>query len=104
MALVVTLAAALALGAAACTRSAQSPPPSQADQRAANEAAATWQAKHEVDYRRDWVSIASLYDLKAGVNTAGRASTNYIVLPASVPPTLGRFIMKGQQVRFEPAP
>src|SRR3954468_14395418 len=104
MALVVTLAAALALGAAACTRSAQSPPPSQADQRAANEAAASWQARHEVDYRRDWVSIAALHNLKPGVNTAGSASTSDIVLPASVPPTLGRFIMDGQHVRFEPAP
>jgi uncharacterized protein len=104
MAQVVALTAALPLGAAACRTSEQSPPPSKADQRAANEAAANWQAKHEVDYRRDWVSIAGLYDLKPGVNTAGSASTNDIVLPASVPATLGRFIMTGQQVRFEPAP
>ena len=96
------VAAALAL-AVACNRSGGSPPPSKADQRAANEAAATWQAKHEVDYRRDWVTIAGLYDLKPGVNTAGSAATNDIVLPASVPAQLGRFILEGQQVRFEPA-
>lgn len=101
---IVVLAAVLVIGAAACGKSAQSPPPSKADQRAANEAAATWQATHEVDYGRDWVSIAGLYDLKPGANTAGSASTNDIVLPASVPPTFGRFIMTGQQVRFEPAP
>jgi uncharacterized protein (DUF1684 family) len=96
------MAAVLAL-AAACSKSAESPEPSKADQRAANEAAANWQAKHEVDYRRDWVTIAALYDLKPGVNTAGSASTNDIVLPAPVPAMLGRFIMEGQQVRFEPA-
>ncbi len=96
------MAAVLAL-AAACSKSAESPEPSKADQRAANEAAANWQAKHEVDYRRDWVTIAGLYDLKPGVNSAGSASTNDIVLPAPVPAMLGRFIMEGQQVRFEPA-
>jgi uncharacterized protein (DUF1684 family) len=95
------MAAVLAL-AAACTRPAESPPPSTADDRTANEAAAKWQAKHEADYRRDWVSIAGLYDFKPGVNTAGSARTNDIVLPASVPAKLGRFVMTGQQVRFEP--
>jgi uncharacterized protein (DUF1684 family) len=102
LAQMIAMAAALAL-AAACSKPADSPPPSKADQRAANEAAANWQAKHEVDYRRDWVTIAGLYDLKPGDNTAGSASTNDIVLPASVPAQLGRFILEGQQVRFEPA-
>jgi uncharacterized protein (DUF1684 family) len=102
LAQMMAMAAALAL-AGACGKSAGSPPPSKADQRAANEAAANWQAKHEVDYRRDWVSIAGLYDLKPGVNTAGSGSTNDIVLPASLPAELGRFIMEGPHVRFEPA-
>jgi len=62
-----------------------------------------WREKHETDYRRDWVSIAGLYDLKPGVNTAGSASTNDIVLPQSVPAQLGRFIMNEDLVRFEPA-
>ena len=99
---IVVMAAALA-AAAACGKPPDSPPPSKADQRAANEAAANWQAKHEVDYRRDWVTIAALHDLKPGVNTAGSAPTNDIILPAPVPAMLGRFIMEGQQVRFEPA-
>ncbi len=85
------------------SRLGQSPAASQAQERAANEAAAKWQAKHEADYRRDWVSIAGLYDLKPGVNTAGSATTNDIVLPPSVPPKLGRFVTTGEQVRFEPA-
>jgi uncharacterized protein (DUF1684 family) len=98
----IAMAGALAL-AVACDRPADSLPPSKADLRAANEAAANWQAKHEVDYRRDWVTIAGLYDLKSGANTAGSASTNDIVLPTPVPAMLGRFVMEGQTVRFEPA-
>ena len=97
----VAIAALLAL-AAGCTK-AESPAPSKAEERAANEAAARWQAKHEADYRRDWVSIAGLHDLKPGINTAGSAATNDIVLPPSVPAQLGRFIMNQDLVRFEPA-
>ena len=62
-----------------------------------------WRTKHEVDYRRDWVTIAGLHDLKLGPNTAGSAKSNDIVLPAPVAETLGRFVLDGQRVRFEPA-
>jgi uncharacterized protein len=62
-----------------------------------------WRAKHEADYRREWVVIAGLHQLKPGANTAGSASTNAIVLPASVPPQLGRFIRSDKTVSFEPA-
>ena len=97
-------ATALLVVTVACTNeSNSSPPPSRADQRAANEAAAAWQAKHEADYRRDWVSIAALHDLEPGVNTAGSAPTNDIILPAAAPAKLGRFIADRQKVRFEPA-
>ena len=63
-----------------------------------------WRAKHEADYRRDWVSIAGLSPLKPGPNTAGSARGNDITLPASTPARLGRFVLTGKQVRFEPAP
>jgi uncharacterized protein len=63
-----------------------------------------WRAKHEIDYRRDWVSIAGLFPLKSGVNTAGSGKGNDIVLPESTPAQLGRFVRKDTQVRFEPAP
>jgi uncharacterized protein len=63
-----------------------------------------WRAKHETDYRRDWVTIAGLYPLKAGVSTAGSAGSNDIVLPPSVPARLGRFSRTDRTVRFEPAP
>jgi uncharacterized protein len=61
-----------------------------------------WRAKHETDYRRDWASIAGLFPLKSGENTVGSASTNAIILPASVPLQLGRFIRDDKVVRFEP--
>ena len=67
-------------------------------------AAQKWRDKHEADYRRDWVSIAGLHALKAGPNSAGSAAANDIVLPASTPPALGRFVLTGDKVRFEPAP
>jgi uncharacterized protein (DUF1684 family) len=42
--------------------------------------------------------------LKTGANTAGSAKQNDIVLPASTPAALGRFILRETSVRFEPAP
>ncbi len=62
-----------------------------------------WRAKHEADYRRDWVSIAGLHPLRPGPNTVGSARTNDIVL-ASVPPVLGRIVMTDESARFEPSP
>jgi uncharacterized protein len=61
-----------------------------------------WRAKHEADYRREWSTIAGLHFLDQGSHTAGSASTNQIVLPPSVPATLGRFVLEGESVRFEP--
>jgi uncharacterized protein len=61
-----------------------------------------WRAKHETDYRRDWVSIAGLHPLKDGANTAGSARTNDIVLPESVPARLGTFVVNAGKVRFQP--
>ena len=62
-----------------------------------------WRAKHEADYRREWASIAGLFALKPGPSTAGSAKTNDIVLPASTPQVVGRFVLADHQVRFEPA-
>ena len=39
-----------------------------------------WRAKHEADYRRDWVSVAGLHCSKQGPNTAGTAPDNDIRL------------------------
>jgi hypothetical protein len=73
------------------------------DAETANAAAQAWRVKHEDDYRRDWVSIAGLHNLRPGTSTAGSASANDIVLPSTTPPQLGRFTLDGTRVRFEPA-
>ena len=63
-----------------------------------------WRAKHESDYRREWVSIAGLFPLKPGANTAGTDPSNDIRLPGALPAKLGTFVLDRDQVRFEPAP
>ena len=62
-----------------------------------------WRAKHESDYRREWVSIAGLHKLNPGSNTAGSAAGNNIVLPPAAPAQLGAFVRVDDSVRFEPA-
>lgn len=62
-----------------------------------------WRDKHERDYRREWVTIAGLHFLKPGAQTAGSAKGSDVELPASAPVTLGRFVLEGTTVRFEPA-
>src|SRR5438034_1481278 len=63
-----------------------------------------WRAKHEADYRREWVTIDGLFFLKAGENRAGSARTNDIVLSPSLPATIGSFVLTGHSVRFAPRP
>jgi uncharacterized protein (DUF1684 family) len=63
-----------------------------------------WRAKHEADYRREWVTIAGLHILKPGVNSVGSAKTNDIVLAASTPARIGQFVLENDTVRFEPTP
>jgi uncharacterized protein (DUF1684 family) len=94
--------ALLGLAIAACRGEPAGPPAATVESPV--EATEKWRAKHEADYRRDFVTIAGLYPLKPGANTAGSAPANNIVLPPSTPASLGRFILEGQRVRFEPAP
>src|SRR5438105_6307974 len=61
-----------------------------------------WRAKHEADYRREFVALAGLFSLKPGVNTAGSAAGSEIKLPKSAPAAAGRFVLTGDRVRFEP--
>src|SRR5437667_4095362 len=61
-----------------------------------------WRAKHEADYRREYVGLAGLFSLKPGQNAAGSAKSNPIVLPPAAPPVVGRFVLNGERVRFEP--
>ena len=92
--------ALLAVFATACAKPAPSEPEPEAAQ--VTKEAEAWRAKHEADYRRDWVTIAGLHFLHEGTQTAGSDEKNDIVLPASAPATLGRFIVEGATVRFEP--
>ena len=61
-----------------------------------------WRAKHEADYRREYVGLSGLFALKPGVNAAGSAASSDIVLPASTPASVGRFVVTDTRVRFEP--
>jgi uncharacterized protein len=61
-----------------------------------------FRAKHEADYRRQFVTLAGLFDLKSGVNTVGSAAASDIRLPKSAPPSVGRLIVGDTSVRFEP--
>lgn len=61
-----------------------------------------WRAKHEADYRREYVTISGLFFLKPGENRAGSDPANEIVLSKSAPPSIGAFLMDGNRVRFQP--
>src|SRR3954464_2366502 len=63
-----------------------------------------FRAKHEEDYRRQFVTLAGLSAIKDGVNTVGSAASNAVVLPKGAPASVGRLIVSGGKVRFEPAP
>jgi uncharacterized protein (DUF1684 family) len=93
----VACAAAAAVLAAACAQPAPGPEAAVTETQA-------WRDKHERDYRRDWVTIAGLHFLHEGSQTAGSDKSNDVVLPASAPAMLGRFVVEGTTVRFEPAP
>jgi uncharacterized protein len=71
---------------------------------ASRKEAEDWRKKHEADYRREYVPLAGLFDLKRGPNPAGSAASNAIVLPKSAPAVIGRFVFDGSNVRFEPQP
>jgi uncharacterized protein (DUF1684 family) len=101
-------AGAVALGALCLTLSCRSSEhnaaaPASAAAESPTVVTQKWRAKHETDYRRDFVTIAGLHSLKSGVNTAGSDASNDVVLPPSTPKSVGRFILSDQTVRFEPA-
>ena len=90
--------------AAACT-SGSSSEPAASDVAAATKETEDWRAEHEKSYRTNWATIAGLHFLEPGSHTAGTARDNDIVLPASASaPRIGRFVLTGDAVRFEPEP
>ena len=71
---------------------------------ASRKEAEEWRKQHEASYRKEYVPLAGLFALKPGASTAGSAAMNNIVLPKSAPATIGRFVLTGKNVRFEPQP
>jgi len=62
-----------------------------------------WRAKHEESYRKEYVPLAGLFALTSGSNAAGSAAGNAVRLPKGAPASIGRFVLTGREVRFEPA-
>ena len=71
---------------------------------ASRKEAEEWRKQHEASYRKEYVPLAGLFALKPGPNGAGSAASNAIVLPKSAPALIGRFVLAGKNVRFEPQP
>jgi uncharacterized protein (DUF1684 family) len=63
-----------------------------------------WRKQHEASYRKEYVPLAGLFALKPGPNSAGSAASNAIVLPKAAPASIGRFVLSGKNVSFEPQP
>jgi uncharacterized protein (DUF1684 family) len=90
------------VGACVMAAGCGAPPPRDVPPDEARRETEAWRAKHEADYRRDWVTIAGLHFLEPGTQTAGSAPSSDIVLDAGAPATLGRFTFADGAVRFEP--
>jgi len=93
---VVALTVALASGSVAMTGQTAMDP-------AHVKAVQSWRALHEADYTREYVPLAGLFFLKPGANTAGSAAGSGVRLPERAPASVGRFVLDGGRVRFEPA-
>jgi uncharacterized protein (DUF1684 family) len=49
-----------------------------------------------------WLNLAGLYWLEEGENTFGSDSSNRIVFPAKAPARMGKYILRGDSLRFMP--
>lgn len=65
-----------------------------------------FRATREAELKADdgWLTVAGLFWLKPGANTAGSARGNDIVLPAKSPARLGTFTLENGVVRFTADP
>ena len=89
---------------AGCRSTEPSVDPAAVDVAAATKETQEWRAMHESSYRLNWATIEGLHVLEPGSHTAGSATSNDIVLPASASSSrIGRFVLEGDVVRFEPA-
>jgi uncharacterized protein (DUF1684 family) len=62
-----------------------------------------FRAKHEADYRREYVPLAGLFPLSTGRNTAGSADGSDIRMSPRAPASIGAFVLENNAVRFEAA-
>jgi uncharacterized protein len=99
---VIALAVA-ALSAAACGGRQEAIPSTADTGDAAVKETEQFRAKHEADYRKEYVSLAGLFFLNPGANKAGSAAGSTIQLPERAPQSIGTFVLTGSDVRFEPA-
>lgn len=97
------LAAAVAMGACGGSDAPAGEDPDASAMPPVPETVEQWRARHEASYTEEYVSIAGLHPLEAGPNTAGSDPSNDIVLPDSVPASVGTFVLDGTTVTFEPA-
>ncbi len=68
----------------------------------ARRAVEAWRAKHEADYRREYVPLAGLFPLHPGANTVGSAAGSAVTLPSRAPSSIGRFLLDDGSVSFAP--
>ena len=61
----------------------------------------TWRARHEADYRRDYVPLAGLFFLKPGANSVGSAPGSDVLLPPRLPASVGRLILTDGRISFQ---
>ncbi len=102
----VLVAAAVAFAGVACGGGGSVAPPALPPLSPEAHAAKVqaWRDKHDVDYRRDWVSISGLHFLEPGRYTLGSDPASRIVVSAQVPASIGELTVQEGEVRFTPAP
>ena len=103
-----TLVVVFAIAASACGGTPTNEPPSATSTPAPVtdtpvQITEKWRAKHETDYRRDWVTIAGLHRLDPGTHSLGSGKTSELRLPDRVPANAGRILVADGWVRYEPA-
>lgn len=65
-----------------------------------------WRAERDAALRKPdgWLTLAGLYWLQPGENSAGSATQNRLVFPDGAPEKLGTFTLDGAKVRFDAEP
>lgn len=62
-----------------------------------------WRSGHERSYTEQYVPLAGLFLLREGANSVGSAPGSDVLLPERAPENVGRIVLRGGEVRFEPS-